>query len=764
MQRVLDVPHGATLVLVPRAEDADWLNINRPVFAQRELRVVLFCDTETTVALARQAVDFFDWISHRVECPNRPPRFAVAGIRCALAARAPGLMWLGGNLEATFAAARPHGKLHRVSAARPYAEMLAEVREHRGAWIAWTEVNSHFRLRRVRWVLAEARHRTRTILIEPTVSSPGWWPVHARLQDVREARALLEKAGASFPGRLAALNELEPEALTWTCSYLERGISEETLEATLLGAKTPGVELREEPGQQVASQLLRGEATPPLMRAFTPMDLRRRLQEECTTIQQRLEQGESVESTVLAGWTAWVAQPDPDLAFPQPEFAVEVWLRSPHPTQIPWDELTAWATEMADLDAAESWALRAIAEKRPYARAMLAHVRQAQGRHDEAESLIEEVLTNEAQTLGRKYPVPTSIPIILAETLIGRERYPQAEAFLRKALSDLEHDPKDEDQLSGTLRYQLAKVLSHQEKYSETEALLRQSLAISEDSQELTLLQEGMYLDELAKAISGQGRHDEAESLLRQSLSILQSTLGTEHPMLGVSLHNLATSLRYRGKYADAEPLFRQALSIKERTAGVESRSYASSLSGLASTLRGQGKYEEAETAQRQALAIEERTLGHEHPSYVASLHELATILQEKGKYAEAESLFRRVLALQEKLLGPSSQELCVTLSNLGLTLAQQGRPDEGASFIIRALELAQATSGHDNPRTAYFLNILAQLQDASGNQEAPNTARKALDALHRTLGPEHPTTQKVSPRLQAIITKPRQTPGASER
>src|SRR6185437_6149382 len=54
------VPHGATLVLAPRPSDADWLNIQRPVFARRALRVILWCDADTTLALAHDAVDFFD--------------------------------------------------------------------------------------------------------------------------------------------------------------------------------------------------------------------------------------------------------------------------------------------------------------------------------------------------------------------------------------------------------------------------------------------------------------------------------------------------------------------------------------------------------------------------------------------------------------------------------------------------------------------------------------------------------------------------------
>lgn len=69
VRAVYEVPEGAVMVLSPRAEDADWLNQQRPVFARRKLKVILWCDAETSVTLAQQAVDFFDWISHRHECP-----------------------------------------------------------------------------------------------------------------------------------------------------------------------------------------------------------------------------------------------------------------------------------------------------------------------------------------------------------------------------------------------------------------------------------------------------------------------------------------------------------------------------------------------------------------------------------------------------------------------------------------------------------------------------------------------------------------------
>jgi hypothetical protein len=66
------VAPGALVIVVPDARQADWLNMERPLLANRSLRVVLFSDTATSGDLARRAPDFFPWISHRLECPPAP--------------------------------------------------------------------------------------------------------------------------------------------------------------------------------------------------------------------------------------------------------------------------------------------------------------------------------------------------------------------------------------------------------------------------------------------------------------------------------------------------------------------------------------------------------------------------------------------------------------------------------------------------------------------------------------------------------------------
>lgn len=94
---LLTVPEGSTVVLCVRAIDADWLNQERPVVQARSLKLVLFSDEATTLQLARKAVDFYDWISHSIECPPGPPAFAVRGLRRAVCARTAAIVWGGGS-------------------------------------------------------------------------------------------------------------------------------------------------------------------------------------------------------------------------------------------------------------------------------------------------------------------------------------------------------------------------------------------------------------------------------------------------------------------------------------------------------------------------------------------------------------------------------------------------------------------------------------------------------------------------------------------
>lgn len=212
VEDIVRVPEGTVMVLEPQAKDADFLNLNRPVFARRQLKVVLWCDTETTKALATRAVDFFDWISHRHECPPGAALHGVLGLRAAAQANLPVIGWTGGDLEACFREAFPGEEFVRLSATRPYSELVDAVKAAGDRWIVFGEIeHNRHRVAIILQVLAAANRTTRVVLEDyHRYLIAGF---HGKLMHLTDACAVLQVVPAPKRGLFAALAGLEPEAM-----------------------------------------------------------------------------------------------------------------------------------------------------------------------------------------------------------------------------------------------------------------------------------------------------------------------------------------------------------------------------------------------------------------------------------------------------------------------------------------------------------------------------------------------------------------------
>jgi tetratricopeptide (TPR) repeat protein len=136
---------------------------------------------------------------------------------------------------------------------------------------------------------------------------------------------------------------------------------------------------------------------------------------------------------------------------------------------------------------------------------------------------------------------------------------------------------------------------------------------------------------------------------------------------------------------------------------------------------------------------------------YGQALHALAGVLVAEDKFTEAEILLRGALAKQEDALGADHPSVGPTLTNLAIALVQEQRLGDAEEVVTRALALTEAAHGEAHEETARILTILAQVQAALGNDEAPATARRALQALVATNGPDHPLVEGVRPILEDI-------------
>lgn len=199
---VFRAPEGATLIYLPDVAEAAVLNAGRPILAAKGLRVLLWCDDDTAAKLALGAPDFFDWIAHRVACPDAPTPWAVDTLRCAMTYEdVPGLIWALDEdpvraIEAAGGAVR-----RRVSVRDTPEAMVRAAREAEGDWVWFTDVTDA-RMMDVRWACAEAGRSARTLVTpapgEATdawadvvnlgggIVECGWWYVVGLRRSLRE--------------------------------------------------------------------------------------------------------------------------------------------------------------------------------------------------------------------------------------------------------------------------------------------------------------------------------------------------------------------------------------------------------------------------------------------------------------------------------------------------------------------------------------------------------------------------------------------------
>jgi tetratricopeptide (TPR) repeat protein len=332
------------------------VNEHRPLFARKALKVVLWCDRETSAALAQQAPDFFDWIAQRQECPPGVAEHAVWGLRQALRARAPGVVFVGGrrqqrdgkeSLERVFHAALPRRRLVWLKPDEmPYSDLVARIRETRGAWVACLS-STYGAAERFRWALAEVGRRTRAVLVVPQGGEDWFWPVTDHVWSLEEAIKLLSRAGAEHPGRLAAVSGLEVAAIFGLLELLIRDYGEDVLLSAMLKSPDPGAGL----GERISSSGILGP--------------RRLGVAGWSPVQRRLGKLAGLRRPVpmrpsrpADGWVLFNGPGWPLLR--ARAYRIEYLLCSAERTAGTWTDLARLALAHDDADAAAFWASRAL--------------------------------------------------------------------------------------------------------------------------------------------------------------------------------------------------------------------------------------------------------------------------------------------------------------------------------------------------------------------------------------------------------------------
>ena len=178
-----------------------------------------------------------------------------------------------------------------------------------------------------------------------------------------------------------------------------------------------------------------------------------------------------------------------------------------------------------------------------------------------------------------------------------------AEALLRQALSIDAQMQGTHSESASTLN-NLANLYQEQSKYQEAEALFLQALELDVQKYGSNHVEVATDLNNLALLYRIQGRYQEAEPLACRALALKEKEHGHEHPAIAKNINNLATLYYEQGLYEKAEPLYERALAIRTQVYEANHPEIANSLNNLALLYEKQGKIAQAEASFKQALAM----------------------------------------------------------------------------------------------------------------------------------------------------------------
>lgn len=368
------------------------------------------------------------------------------------------------------------------------------------------------------------------------------------------------------------------------------------------------------------------------------------------------------------------------------------------------------------------------------ARYSLAHDLEMQKKYAEAEQGYKQVIEVEGKTSFPKSSYVTDSLLGLGGLYIAMSRYPEAEPFLRQALSRLERRSEaNRNNLCECLQ-KLSMVCQEQGKIVESEKFFKRYDSLMSRKSEGPSRKSGKSGGGSANAASVSGdrlssgtqkqmgssqaaelldrvndclkssKFDEADRVIEQLITLAES----QTPLPQVDFQTQAGELIDHWlfpKPARAEELARRLLALQERGAGSNDEQLVARMKQLAFVLSHEKKYGEAESLYKRAAVILEKEGKQLDESL---LMELVDAYQQQGKLTEAEELCKTRIAGAEKASGPDSLAVSFPLYQLGTIYRDGKRLNDAERCFKRAVLIEDGAYGELSANSRSSLTALA--------------------------------------------------------
>ncbi len=336
-------------------------------------------------------------------------------------------------------------------------------------------------------------------------------------------------------------------------------------------------------------------------------------------------------------------------------------------------------------------------------------------KHDEAERLLREAITQAINLCGRESLEVASLQKELTGVLVSSRKLPQAEvvandsvATFRKLVNEKEkHRPGSDvaQSLAGSLN-ELATIYFRQYRLAESIAAQREALEIQKAVLGPEHLDVTTSLGNIACCLALQGEFAEAIRMGTESLALASRLLDPDHPFTAGGKVNLAKMHLAAGNLDQADDLLQEALACQRKQLPTNDVVFAVTLDGLGQIRMAQGRLDEAESLLYRALNIRTNWFGTDNYSVTITLYNLGQVLHRERRLADAQATLQVALTIQRKLLVPEDLDIAATAENLGLVLLEQGENAEAEALARKCLDVREKR-WPDNWRTFSCQSLL---------------------------------------------------------
>ncbi len=387
------------------------------------------------------------------------------------------------------------------------------------------------------------------------------------------------------------------------------------------------------------------------------------------------------------------------------------------------------------------------------------------GKHDHAETILENIFFEQGRTLGLDHEETINSMYSLALVSVDSGHFQDAEKLYQRVLAHREKNLGPTDQKTIQCVQGLANLLVKREELDKAEILQRRAYR----TRDMTLGSEHpstlLSLNSLARLLLTKGELKEAIKLFKISLNIYEKTFGTEYPGYLSSAKGLADVLMEDENYSEAETIYRQVHTSMNRILGTEHPNTLAALRNYALVKTKCKNFQVAEGMVNEVLHIRTKTLGVDHPDTVEVMNDLAELRSMEKDYHSAEELFREVISKRQKTLGFEHSNTLKSVSGLASVLYNSNKSlSESENLFRRVLKSDERNHGFDHPETLKTLiNLSRVLAKEKDYEEAEEIIKRVINTQINHLGEDHRNSLSSQSELGKILFLQRKLPESED-